>query len=278
MDWKGEVSFRLATREDIPRMAHVFSKAFKVPYGDEVILIYEASLNVQPDGCYVALQGDDIVGTGCYFVYSDTLAWIGNVAVLPTHQGRGIGTSIMRMLLKDLRGRNIKTIRLDASEAGHPIYRKLGFMDEYRTVTYVLGMEEVSVSYPGKDVSAFKELNDEILKLDFIAFGADRRKVLATYLNHGGIILATKRGYCMLRAHHIGPLVAETPGDAEKLLSAAVSHGGREIIVPEANISAVKVVTDLSFKWKNYCTRMYLGRNPVEDVSLIYGIMNYAKG
>jgi predicted N-acetyltransferase YhbS len=153
-------SFRLATRKDIPEMAHVFSEAFKVPYGDEVILIYEASLDVQPDGCFVAQLDDEIVGTGCYFIYNETLAWIGNVAVLPAYQRKGIGTSIMKKLLKNLEARKIKSVRLDASEAGYPIYRKLGFLDEYRTVTYTLEIGNTSSAEPRVDIMIFKELND----------------------------------------------------------------------------------------------------------------------
>jgi len=51
------------------------------------------------------------------------------VLVDPSVRGCGLGTQLLYEAL-DILG-DMRTIRLDATPAGHPIYRKLGFVDEY---------------------------------------------------------------------------------------------------------------------------------------------------
>ncbi len=51
------------------------------------------------------------------------------VASLPAAQGRGLATALMARMLSDARSEGCTTTTLQASKAGYPIYRRLGYRD-----------------------------------------------------------------------------------------------------------------------------------------------------
>lgn len=56
-----------------------------------------------------------------------------NIAVLPDHQGRGIGGSLMRALLEQLRTEGVARLLLEVRRGNHPaiaLYRRFGFVDD----------------------------------------------------------------------------------------------------------------------------------------------------
>lgn len=56
---------------------------------------------------------------------SDTAVWF--VATLPQHQRKGLSGQVLRRLLLDARERGQTTASLQASQAGRPLYERLGF-------------------------------------------------------------------------------------------------------------------------------------------------------
>ena len=51
------------------------------------------------------------------------------VATVPEHQGKGLAGHIVAELLSDARARGAGTGTLQASQAGAPVYERLGFID-----------------------------------------------------------------------------------------------------------------------------------------------------
>jgi ribosomal protein S18 acetylase RimI-like enzyme len=83
---------------------------------------FELYLEHDPDGCFVAMAGDQPVGmlmTTCF----GPSGWIGNLIVEPDHRGRGIGRALMEHGLDRLRGRGATTVRLEGDPPGIPLYR-----------------------------------------------------------------------------------------------------------------------------------------------------------
>jgi len=75
---------------------------------------------VQPDGLFVVEEDDRVVGTGCCIAYPEGgFGWIGLVATAPTHQRRGIATTITEHLSDVLAEHGCASV-LDASAAGAP--------------------------------------------------------------------------------------------------------------------------------------------------------------
>ena len=60
-------------------------------------------LNYQPNGCFVAVNADRIVGTVTTTCYGQKLAWIGMMLVHPDFRRRGIGTHLAEDLHDNLR-------------------------------------------------------------------------------------------------------------------------------------------------------------------------------
>jgi len=149
----------------------------------------------------------------------------------PAERGKGIGTWLMTEALEFLKG--MPSIRLDATPAGHGVYRKLGFVEEYR-----LSRMEASVRGDG----GLSELNPsrrmtiddlpDLAALDRQVFGADRRVMLDWMIEgapeYGWVVEQDERitGYTFGRHgfnfEHIGPVVAEDQATARQLLSACL--------------------------------------------------------
>jgi len=89
-------------------------------------------LELQPDGLFVAEIDGYGVGTVAGFIF-ENVAWIAMVLVDPTYRKQGIGTALMNHALAFLGDR---TIRLDATAQGQPVYEKLGFVGEYELARY----------------------------------------------------------------------------------------------------------------------------------------------
>ena len=68
---------------------------------------------------------------------SSSYGFIGDVYTMPGNRGCGLSTELNEIALAWLRERGIKTVRLLASEAGRPIYKKLGFIPtDEMSITY----------------------------------------------------------------------------------------------------------------------------------------------
>jgi len=260
-------------------MAQVIMDAFNIERDLEyAIEVFDISLYVQPDGCFVATENKNIVGTGCFYIYN-LLAWIGEVAVIRTHQRRGIGTKIMVTLLEELKRRGVKTICLDATDAGYRLYKKLGFREMYRTTVYELKDPYNINKEKTIDVEVTDFLPVWAVELDKEIFGADRIRALRAWIRRGAkVLLVHGKGYALVKRNKIGPLISKDFGVAEKLLKQGINMGANIIIVPEANIRALELVKKYGFKPKSSCRRMCLGGKPNEKIEHIYALLSYAKG
>jgi GNAT superfamily N-acetyltransferase len=87
-------------------------------------------ITASPDGCFVAVGPDSIVGTVTTITYAGRLAWVGMVLVAPRCRGRGIGTALLKRAIAHLDARGVRSIKLDATPAGKPLYDRLGFVSE----------------------------------------------------------------------------------------------------------------------------------------------------
>src|SRR5688572_20198533 len=84
---------------------------------------WELFLRLNPKGCRVAVIDERVVGTVATARYEDRFAWIGMVLVDPAERGQGIGGRLMAEALYVLK--DMPSIRLDATPAGHAVYQKL---------------------------------------------------------------------------------------------------------------------------------------------------------
>jgi GNAT superfamily N-acetyltransferase len=83
-----------------------------------------------PDGCFVAECNNRPVGTAAACVFGH-VGWIAMVLVDLAYRRRGIGTRLVEQSVTYLERQAVRSIRLDATPLGRPVYEKLGFQVEY---------------------------------------------------------------------------------------------------------------------------------------------------
>lgn len=231
-------------------------------------------LDVSPMGCFVAVdETGKTHGTVTTVRYQDHFSWIGMVLVHPAMQRRGVGTTLLRKALDELAEE--ETIKLDATPAGRQIYLPLGFIDEY-----AISRMELARINPGKlDSSAavraiqIKDLRN-LMALDRQVFGADRSVIIesiqrrapqfAFVVENAGTIAAYCFGRLGERFTHIGPIVANDPGAARSLCSAALRKSpGRPVVIDTllSKDAWVGWLKHIGFREQRQLIRMYRGSN-----------------
>ena len=87
-------------------------------------------LKLEPAGCFAACVDDLVVATATTTRYGSELAWIGMVLVDPEFRRRGIASGLMNAALDYLDQAGTRTVKLDATPDGQPVYEALGFERE----------------------------------------------------------------------------------------------------------------------------------------------------
>lgn len=176
-------------------------------------------LGLCPQGCFAAHAPTTLVGTVTIIHYQQDLAWLGMMLVKREYRGQGIGRRLINSALNYCKDAGIKTVKLDATPAGKPLYTSCGFTSE-ATVERWEGLAESSPA-PTPGVVGFDDsLRRQFYDLDRGAFRADRRELLDRLMAEGwgqAAIVADSSsrrlaGYGLSRpgsrAFYVGPIMA----------------------------------------------------------------------
>ena len=112
------------------------------------------------------------VATGAVLPYPDDFAWISMVLVAASRRREGIGTSILEACCAEVAERGLLAM-LDATPAGEPIYRPLGFEGIFSLARWQ-GAAENRVSPLGGIRAMTARDIPAISTIDAAAFGAQR--------------------------------------------------------------------------------------------------------
>ena len=243
----------------------------------------------QESNFVASVDGED-VGMVASTTYGDA-AWIGNLIVDPQLRGRGIGAALMVHAMNHLKGRGVRSIRLDGVPLAIPLYRRLGFRDEYWSMRYM--GEAVPGPVTGVDAMRPRDL-DEVAALDLRCFNAPRREHL-DYIHGltpelcfthraGGRLVGYIMGGDGSDRVKVGPWICE-PGHekgAEALLHAVMNRRpGRRVWVgfPEGNRSSRGILERNGFREIPSSLRMCHGEcRSAERVEAVYGLGGPDKG
>jgi GNAT superfamily N-acetyltransferase len=195
-------------------------------------------LNLEPDGCFLAELDGAAVGTVATCTFRP-VAWIAMALVDEAVRGRGIGKALMRHALDYLDARGIRSIRLDATALGQPLYEKLGFAAEYR-LTRFEGVLPTG-SAPSLGLPASSAHYGDLMALDREATGTNRAKFLGRLFaerpeavqvfmegDSPTGFLTTRKGS---RALQIGPCIASPAAGPMLLRDAFHRHAGQRVYV-----------------------------------------------
>lgn len=235
---------------------------------------WEWFLTLAPGGMWVAEHNSRVAGTVAAVRYGHRFGWIGMVLVDPAIRGRGIGTRLLDHALALLS--DLPTTRLDATQAGYPLYLARQFTDERRIDRMqVLASESPVPIRAGVRPMRDSDL-DDVSAFDAHVFGADRTPMLRwlwegatahAWVAADGSGLA---GYTFGRhGHdfdHLGPIVAADADTAQGLAAACLgTQPGRKFVVDAASGDPawVAALEGLGFRHQRHLIRMSRGAGSI---------------
>jgi len=251
---------------------------------------FERLLYYEPEGCFVAEQNGEPVGTVTTTTYGK-LAWVGCLIVLEHYRRQGIGLELMNHAMNYLKARGVETIRLDAVPEVIPLYQRLGFNAEYDSLR-LIGTGRTMMC---QKVSKMKDEDlDNVVHLDTRFFGANRGRALRrTHKDFQdwcfvSVIDEKLVGYIMAKRGlgqiNIGPWICDPKHTeiAEELLRAILNNakGARIWVgVPGGNKRSVNLLREYAFVDHPKSVRMYHGKRDYRGlINGVFGIGAPEKG
>ncbi len=256
-----------------------------------------------PEGFLVGLLDGEPVACISVIRYGQSFGFLGCYIVRPGFRGQGFGLRIWNAGLERLRGR---VVGLDGVVAQQENYKRSGFASVYRNVRRQ-GRGRSSTSVPtgcGSSTRHFpNDVFPDVVALSTLPFGVveaydrplfpdDRACFLRCWIGQEeGRALGVLRegglaGYGVIRkcrvGHKIGPLFADGPELAEKLLEALTFGLGPEDVfyldTPEVNSAAVALADRRGMETVFETARMYKGEVPSLPVGRIFGVTTFELG
>ena len=216
------IEIRLLDESDIPRAMRLKEAAG----WNQTETDWRCLLTLEPNGCFGAICGGQLVATTTTTTYEDELAWIGMVLVDPEKRRSGIATRLLETALDYLSSR-VSTVKLDATPLGQPVYEQFGFQAESMIERWTGTAGRKGIAEDAESIDNNSRF--ELFALDRRVFRADRSRLLEMLLNNSSVppVMArghdgSLRGYAFARrgsnAAYVGPVVTMSAGDPEPLL------------------------------------------------------------
>lgn len=254
---------------------------------------WERLLWIAPQGCFLAEWEGQPAGTATAVRYGTDCAWVGMVLVDPEFRRRGIGQGLIGHCIARLKTMGVRTVKLDATDQGRPVYLKQGFVDEYGTLRHVGRFEPARVPAGECRIEPLAPRHRQaVAAMDRRAFGADRSELLTVLAEQqpDRMLVAAKDGLIVGyglarpgRLHgYIGPVVAERMDAAQML----VAELGRRVNQQTVFVDTT-ALNEPWCRWLEGCglqaqrrlTRMYLGTNDTPgDPSRVYTLSAFETG
>jgi GNAT superfamily N-acetyltransferase len=241
-------------------------------------------LRLEPGGCFCATINGEVVGTTTTTTYGSELAWIGMVLVDPEYRRRGIAKRLLHVALEYLQHVNVATIKLDATQDGHPVYEGIGFTLESRVERWH------GTALARRRTSDCKPLSPsdlaEILEIDLSAFSANRSKLIESLIADAcvapivSIAQGSKlNGYALARrgsnATYIGPLIASNSLQVESLLDGLLEQLAGQGVYVDLNMefkNGAEILARRGFAKQRDLDRMIYGKATGPTSKLVFAI------
>lgn len=203
---------------------------------------WQRMLSLEPRGCFAAELDGRIVGTTICVAFGP-VAWLAMVLVEETHRGKGLGRRLVQAGLDYADAAGAKTVRLDATPLGRPVYERLGFAPQFELTRWSGVPAHARMTNrmaPIIAAPADTRTREEIHAWDRRAAGADRRRwldalfadtpPLVVYDERGAVagFLTSRPGRLGL---YVGPCCGLQPAALALFEQALCAHRGERIVV-----------------------------------------------
>lgn len=276
-----DLVIRRARRDEIPQILDWAAAEGWNPGLSDAECFYRAD----PNGFFLAMLGDEPVGSISAVIYDDQFAFYGCFIVRPEYRYHGVGLPLSKAGRDYIGPRNAG---LDGVVAMQRSYRRLGFHIAHRNIRYggvadgqihpkVVGLARL----PWNEVLAYDRRHFPAARPEFLRAWMDQPDSAALGLIQNGHLA----GYGVIRpcldGFKIGPLFADEPSVAEKLyqsLAARVAGQCVFIDVPQPNRQAIALAQRHGMNPVFETARMYSGPAPEIPLDEIFGITSYELG
>ncbi len=217
--------------------------------------------------------------------------WVHNIVVRPDRQRAGLGAALTEAAIAWLHAHGVDTVLLLATDAGRPVYERLGF---------VAGERYGACPWPKPDDRAESGFHTRrlmvsdlpvVCALDRAATGEDRARFINTFATSGWVITRGDQsaadgaeivGFHLACPWGGGPTIARDPDAGRALIRLAAGlqspNPPRPLGVPETNAIAMRDLADRGLTPERYVTRMWLGTPPPWQAEMVFGVFNFAVG
>jgi len=287
------ITIRLQTPDDLEVAEEVGHSALgpSQTIGDT----YRIAQRAQPDGSFLAVEDGEAVGTATIVDYGP-FCYIGAMCVRAERQRQGIGRALLERVLAWKEEKGIPIARLDASDAGAPLYRRLGFREIGGALWFRRGATRKTGPLPDLDAPAAEIVTrplseaelGSILELDRPVFGGDREILFRSFLRlfPGRTFVALTgeelAGFVFCQGARIGPWVARDASVAEPLLRRALElpfRGAPSLCTPVENRDGRRLLESHGFRATQTSAHMALGSTaPAGRRSMVYSQSSFAFG
>ncbi len=224
-----------------------------------VLTAYITNRNCRP---MKVVDSGRIIGTGTCIYHSNS-AWLAHIIVQTEEQGRGVGRRLTEALVRQVDRKQYPHLSLIATDAGAPLYTKLGFEVEMEYFACQVDPKEIDMNSPSDLEDYDGSWEHQVYELDKAISGEGRRAMLQEYLDGGKLV--TKAG-ALLGAYfpNLGDgLILADDVDAGKALMLYRMHEKENASFPVANAEAEQWMQSVNPKPLKRIRRMTLGK-PVE--------------
>jgi GNAT superfamily N-acetyltransferase len=150
------VTLRRAVTDDVPLLVdlrvratlerYAMSPGEEAAYANACRHSIAAALLANDLRVWLAFEGGEAVGVAMLIVSASVLPQphdlhprrgrVHNVYVVPGSRRRGIASGLMRFVIEEAKAEKLERLMLGTSEAGRPLYEKLGFVDKRDEMVY----------------------------------------------------------------------------------------------------------------------------------------------
>jgi predicted N-acetyltransferase YhbS len=275
------ISIDLLRENDIPEIMRLVEQAG----WNQLPADWLRVIQLEPNGCFVARREGLIAGTVTTTCHGNDLAWIGMMLVDQRLRRQGIGRRLMECAIGELQSRCIRSIQLDATPLGKPLYELLGFRTEFAFHRWQKIGSPDTVPATGSPMlhPSNMPLSERNRGLDRVTFGADRTKLLLRLLESSHSITTPDGSLGMIRggriADYLGP-VSSTEQSHAPILHGLLSQTNRDVFwdIPSQNTQAVSFAVCNQFSPVRTLFRMTIGDSPNPHWASMYALADPALG
>lgn len=240
-----------------------------------------------PHGCFLGELDGTPVATLTTWTF-DRVAWIAMVLVEASVRGRGIGKAMMTHALAYLDAQGVRSVRLDATPLGQPLYEQLGFASQF-TLARHEGTLPPAGPVQGVDAGRLEDL-ESWAALDREVTRTQRRPMLARFFReYPGELRAVRTaagatGFLFARpgsrALQIGPCVATAGAGPLLFRDAWHRHAGRLVYIdiPTTHATALAMASAQGLQVQRQLVRMCRGEPLREDTDKLWASSGPEKG